>query len=411
MKFAAAWDKWVVIGWMVLVLADDVRRAVPYVHWMATLLAGFLLLPLLVSSWRRPGFPARRPAWLLVIAVSVPALYGAQFGYSLAESAKLAIILILGTAAFAGGNRLAEYAFRGFIAAVIANLILLLGGAVGLGTAAVMTGFTRWGTVLDYPGVLWRVGITVGVYSAYCAIRMKSLKYAGLLAGSAALVYFDGARTGILLFLLVPVFTLIVIAWEAGRLRMAIAGSAAAVALGFFVLHFGGELLNSNAQSDTGAERVSQLAGSLQQAGIGGLGAADLIRFQMLQDAQAAIRAHPWLGTGFESTKTDTIVGPMVIHMTYMQVWADLGLLGFIAFSWLMLDWLGWIRRVPQRIRRLAAPQERAIYYNAIFLLIVYAITALFHPLSTEWSQWVMFIVPYAMLWRLLSPRLTPEGE
>jgi O-antigen ligase len=109
------------------------------------------------------------------------------------------------------------------------------------------------------------------------------------------------------------------------------------------------------------------------------------------------------MGTGFLSTRTETPAGPMVVHNTYLQVWADLGLLGVVSYVWLVFGWMAWLPKALRRIRALSDDQQRAIYYNAIFLLFVFDLTGFLHPLSTEWAQWIPFLVPYSLLWHLVG--------
>jgi O-antigen ligase len=124
----------------------------------------------------------------------------------------------------------------------------------------------------------------------------------------------------------------------------------------------------------------------------------------MLQDVTNAIEAHPILGTGIETTVTETIAGPMGTHMTYLQVWADLGFLGFVSYIWLVWGWVPWVPRVLRRVQALSDPVQRAIYYNALYVLLFFACAGFFNPLSTEWSEWVLFIVAYALVWQMARP-------
>ncbi len=133
----------------------------------------------------------------------------------------------------------------------------------------------------------------------------------------------------------------------------------------------------------------------------------------MLLDVVEAIRDHPLLGTGIGTTKSDTIDGTMIIHMTYLEVWADLGLLGFAAYIWLMLSWIPLVPTVLRRVRVLSDPARRALYYNALFLLFVYGVSGFLHPISTEWSEWIVFIIPYALVWEIARSKdiLPPKPQ
>jgi O-antigen ligase len=298
-------------------------------------------------------------------------------------------------------TQLAHYAFRGFVVAVCLNLLLLMGGFSGLGSASVM-GAGRWGTILSYPGGLWRVAMTVWVFAMYLCIKRRSLTYWGLLAGSTALIYLDGARTAILLLLAGALYLIFVLANEAGQFKRALFVGGLGLGILAVVVAYSGIISGQRgSEQGPGVGRVQQLTSSVEEQGIEGLNAADAIRFQMLQDVVEAIRDHPLLGTGIGTTTSESVVGPMVIHMTYLQVWADMGLVGLTAYVWLMWGWIPWIPTVLRRIRDISEPAKRALYYNAVFLLLLYGLVGLFHPLSTEWSEWIIFIIPYALFWEV----------
>src|SRR5260370_3207894 len=83
----------------------------------------------------------------------------------------------------------------------------------------------------------------------------------------------------------------------------------------------------------------------------------------------------------------------MVVHMTYLQVWADMGILGLVGYVWLTWVWLQKIRVLICGIERLPGIQDRAVYFNAIFILFFFLFSSFFHPFSTEWSEWIAFVV------------------
>src|SRR5207302_4839890 len=93
---------------------------------------------------------------------------------------KIAVILIGGLSVFTSRCDLPRAAFHGFVIAVCLNAALLLGGLLGYGSAEIMA-VDRWGTVLNYPGSLWRVGITVWVFAAYLLAVRRSLGSLALL--------------------------------------------------------------------------------------------------------------------------------------------------------------------------------------------------------------------------------------
>jgi O-antigen ligase len=397
------WVGHVILAWVVTVLAADLKVSVDaHIHWAITAFAALLILPYLNRVGWKVKFPARTPAWILIIAVCVPVLYGASVMHSLIEAAKIAAILLLALSIFVARSRLTHWAFRGFVVAVFLNLILLVGGFLGFGSAEIMA-LDRWGTILNYPGSLWRAAITVWVFAAYLSIKQRSFVSLALMTASSVLVYADGARTGILILLAGALFLVFVLSAEAGRLRRALMVSGVGIGLVVLAVAFSGIVSAEPDNKPEGVlERVAQLSASVEEGGYEGLQTADVIRFQMLQDVVAAIRSHPLLGTGIETTTTETYVGPMAVHMTYLQVWADLGALGLIAYVWLVWGWIGSMPSALRTIRSFSDPARRAIYYNALFLLLVYALIGFFHPLSTEWSEWIMFVVPYALVYEVI---------
>ena len=405
------WASRVAVAWVVVMLAADLKASIPYVHWAFSALAVIVTRPYLRHIRRGVKFPAQVPARLFILAICVPVLYGAKVVYSVAEACKLAVILLGAIAIFVARTHLAHCAFRGFIIAVCINLLLLLGGCFGFGTAAEMAP-NRWGTVLNWPGSLSRVAGSVWVYAAYLLVKRRSPSSMVLLAASTFLVYMDGSRTALLLLLVGALFVVLVLTTEAGQLQRAVL--VGAIGLGVFVVGvtYSG-LLSGDASIEEGGAvaRLNGLVNSVAASGVEGLGTVDVIRYQMLEDVVDAIQAHPVFGTGIETTVTETIVGPMGIHMTYLQIWADMGLLGFGAYVWLVWGWVFWVPGVLHHVRALPDAAQRAVYYNALYLLLMYASAGVFHPLSTEWSEWIIFIVPYALIWDIAQSQQVASLE
>jgi hypothetical protein len=397
----AVWSGQVALVWGATMLATELKVSIPYVHWIVSGLALAFTLPYLLSSPGQVRFPARTPAWLFIVAVCLPTLYGGKVVYSFAEAGKLAIILVGAISIFVARTDLAHYAFRGFVIVVCLNCVFLVGGLLGFASACEMA-LNRWGTILSWPGSLWRVALTVWVFAGYLLLKRRSVVALTLLSISTVLVFVDGTRTGLFLLFVAAMYLIFILAAEAGRFTRAAFVSAMGLGVVLAGLAYSGILSDeADGQGRGAVGRVNTLLSSIASEGLEGLGAADVIRFQMLQDASDAIRAHPVLGTGIETTVTETIIGPMGIHMTYLQVWGDLGFLGLVAYIWLVWGWIAWVPRVLRRVQTLADPVHRAVYYNALYMLLFFALAGFFHPLSTEWSEWVIFIVAYALVWEV----------
>lgn len=418
-KSGDAWARAVVFV-LTLVLTSSELHLVTYryLHWVAAGLAAILLIPygcreslLSARTTEEPRagrlrkiVPVCIPAMLFLAAICIPAIYGADPVPTLAGLVKLAAILLIGLPVLAARARLVLSAFHGLICAIWINVVLLLGGMLVGGPLTGMMAPGRWGTILSYPGALWRLAISAWMFAAYLTIRRFSVKHLGLLLASTLLVYLDGARTSMMMLGLGVAYLLVILGMETRRLWMAVIACQVVVV----ALVASSTMLGSTQLPQEGPlARLSGTVGSVATLGMDGLGEADTSRAAMLQDAIRAIQEHPVWGTGIVSTKTETPTGPMVVHITYLQVWADLGLIGLVAYLWLVWGWLPWLPLSLRRIRALSDDSERALYYNAIFLLFVFGLAGFFHPLSTEWAQWIPFLVPYALIWQLV--RFRPE--
>jgi O-antigen ligase len=416
-KSGDSWARAVVFVVTLELTSSDLTTSLgPYIHWIVTALAIILLFfygfmkslqprgapeKFTAVGFRR-GFPATVPAVLFLFAVCVPVVYGAALTPALVGLGKLAAILLAGLLMIAARVRLALSAFYGLLWAVWINFALLLIGILTGGPTGGMMAPGRWGTVLNFPGALWRLAMTAWMYAIYLMIKRFSVRYFALFLVSTILVFMDGARTALLILGFGTIYLIVILGMETGSFRKTMmTGLLGGVAL---VAFFG--ILGSNLLQREGIiARTSDTMTSVTASGSGGLEVADYARFTMLQTVLAAIQDHPVLGTGIGSTTIETPVGPMVVHMTYLQIWADLGLPGLFAYVWLVWGWLPWLPMALRRIRTLQDDQWRAIYYNAIFLLFVFGLAGLFHPLSTEWAQWLPFIVPYALLWHVVCLR------
>jgi len=408
------WVGGVVFVWTTLVVARGLLGGVnPRFHWLVSAVAVIFIAPFLLRARCATFAPGLLPAWLLAVSVLLSSVGSPDPLYGLAEAGKLGIMLVVTLTLFVTHSRYAHYAFRAFVFSAYLNVVLLLAGFLGVATLSREMMLRRWGTLLDYPGSLWRVGILSVGWSAYLLLaRDKPVQRLTLLAASLALIYFDGSRTGFLLLCLVAVPFLLVVRVVEGRSlvsRLATVGAAFVLTLALVAGWNWAASQHSASQASGSLGRIAQLASSLKLEGATGLAAADPVRVRMLQTGLAALREAGVVGSGIETTRAGTEEGLFVLHMTYFQVLGDLGLLGLVAYLWLTLGWLLWLPRAWANIRGMVSAPRRGLYYNAILLLFLFALAALFHPLSTEWSEWITFVIPYALFWEAV--RATPLAE
>ncbi|MFZ5992724.1 MAG: O-antigen ligase family protein [Deinococcota bacterium] len=385
--------------WFFLLLGADLKVSIhSYIHWGVSILVFALLFPYVLRFRGYFGHPIHwfviSMAILLMASILLSSLNSDNALYGVGQALKIGLILLLAFGLMLSRPTWALIGFSSIQAAVWANFILLvLGLFMNPIFASQMASDGRWGTFLNHPGSLWRVGILVLVFSAYVYYyRRKDFRYLALLVVGLCLIYADSSRTGFIITMIAVFYTILLLILEQRRRLLATSLFICAVlgiAVLIGVLAFSGDLVNRLLPQ--------RAAETLQAITSANLESADPTRFRMLQAASQAIAEHPLWGTGIGTTRADTDVGPMVVHNTYLQVWSDLGLLGFLAYLGLVIGWVAWLPRFFLIVSRQGNVILRGLYYNAAFLLFFYALTSLFHPLSTEWSEWITFMLPFAL--------------
>jgi hypothetical protein len=394
------WESAVISSWVVLVTSADLKAIVPYIHWYGTAVV-ILLLALTVRQPRWTGLRfGLLTGSLLPLSLCTVALASTTPGYELLEAGKLAILVLLVLPLLTTRLAIINAAQRGAAIAVCANAALALAGAVGHSALGALMAPGRFGTILNAPGSLWRVGIlllpgsTLRLFSGRARLRDVTV-----LAASLLLLVLDGSRTAyvILIAFGAALFGALVRNTAAEARRGRLLAVAARIGVMAAVLVVAPALLNVFFESgDAGFfQRGWEMAQAIGGAQNGGLQSVDRTRSDMIRDVLTAIREHPVLGTGMGRTTSLAANGPMVVHIAYLQVWADLRILGFLSFTALTIGSIPvlWIR---YRARAVADSERRILFYNGIFLLVAWALAGFLHPISTEVSEWIMFLLGYS---------------
>jgi len=403
--------------WTIIILSADIKVSVnPHIHWIVTGLAIILIIPYIRQLKIHIPRLYLISAGLFIFSVLIAAFRSTYPLYDIVEAAKLGVILFGAMAFFNSHKEYTHISFKGFTLSAYINCALIIMGIAFLPILAKEMELGRWGTILNYPGSLWRVGIAIFVYSGYLVYktRFRNLSHIILLLSSLILIVFDGSRTGMLLLPFGLAYVVTIPMYEKKMKSISIAFAfIIALIVGFALIilwsHYSPLSQVKPGQQLGAPSRISSLIESAGK-GIWGAGqtpeelaANDQIRITMLKDVIAAIKLHPLFGTGIGSTKSMTRLGLMVVHITYLQVWADIGLLGFLSYLLLVL---GWVYRAPEafkKIRCMTNESDRALYYNTIFMLFFFTIAGVFNPLSTEWSEWITFIIPYVLFMQVVN--------
>jgi O-antigen ligase len=388
----------VVSVWVVVASASSLTELVRIIPWVATLAVFILLWPRLLATQSRLVRFTRLAGAGLALSIAIVSPFVDRSGYQIIQSGKLAIILVIIAPTLLAGFDTVRGLRIGAALAVALNAALVLAGLLGVRGAFSLMAVGRYGTFLNGPGSMWRVGILVLLPSALNLLLGQSLLWPLVLfLSSIALMIFDGSRTaGISMFLatgfIVYFMSREVMISKKGLSRKLLSRVAIVV-----IILIGGVIWRPVASSYTTnigfGRRLSALFSTASSGeGIEGIAVADENRMNMLKTAFNAILDHPLLGTGMGTTTIETDVGPMVVHLAYLQIWADVGILGFIAYAVLLFGALlgPWVRTSAVVT---ADVGDRIVIYNGTYLLLCWAISSLLHPISTEIAEWVMFIV------------------
>lgn len=144
----------------------------------------------------------------------------------------------------------------------------------------------------------------------------------------------------------------------------------------------------------------------------------DSARFQMFSLEKNIILSHPFLGSGFGSTgisetitnKNSVFVGYVDVdqtfflhlHNAYLQVWSDIGVLAFICFVAFCFGWIFCFHKIIFSSKKISN-SELPIFFNSLFLMFYFVFRNFFYPISTEWIEWIFFLVSSAIVFSTLS--------
>lgn len=396
-KAWATLDKFIYV-WAVVVIGSNLQTLIhPHLDWVLTFLfAGLSVTRLVKERWEVPWVIVSGVT-LMIASICMTALVSPHPFYDLAQAGKLAVILIAGLTFFVSRPEIALAAFRTQILLAVVNVALILIGSRISRDLAALAGRARWGTLLNVPGTLGGVGLGVLVYGLYLLCRTPRRVHGVLVVFCAlALVYFENSRTITLLTLVAFVFFGAVWMYELwGSSRRVMVPSIAASIVVFVVLW--SAVVALDIPIPTRFERMVELV--LDEGLIAGLAESDPARARMMETAIDAVSRFPILGSGMGTLVAETRSGWMRVHMAYLQMWADAGLLAFLGYVWIAVGWMVWVPAAMRNLRENVGTENNALTYNGIFMLISLALANTLHTYSTEWAQWLPYLMSVSFLY------------
>lgn len=352
--------------------------------------------------------------WLLFMAgIAAASLVNHSLGfYTLAKYLAFMLILAMLVVISPLTPKLLE---KSLSAALIVSLIPLILLALFRQTdAMVILGDGRMGWLASWPGVIWKAGAFVWPFAVWRCLKQPHMRNL-LLAFSAVLVMaLDGSRTAILWIILVwGGLAAIVFACKvhAKPVRSHL-GLLLLTILSFSIIqpallnwvsgHY--DLLISKPLYKTEGN-INDIPSLVDESTANRLVSGDnTIRLGMLRVSwQHAVESFPW-GGGFGSTRLMDFGANSVIHMTYLQLLADDGVLAFVGYLLFLLYPL--YRGVRYVI------SERKLFIERfdtmlcpLSALTLFLFMGLFHPLSNELTEWGIILAALAIVITHVSRR------
>jgi O-antigen ligase len=256
----------------------------------------------------------------------------------------------------------------------------------------IILGDGRQGSLVAYPGVLWK---TNAFFVAFIIARMLSNPTRNLIPtvfvflSSVYLLLADSSRTGFLwLAVIVTAFALLV--FVANTARFLSVSSVLVLLVGVI------SVFNLDA--------IYGFVDSNSLLVVNRLFEGDPIRAKMITDGIVNADACLPLGCGFQTSTSLVDGAPMVIHNVYLAILGDYGALGELGLLiivvspvivFVMREWTSGSTKTPLVFYKLAAYLGAACY---CFIL-------LFHPLSSEMSEWGYWAIMLSWLSRLSNKK------
>lgn len=250
---------------------------------------------------------------------------------------------------------------------------------------AVVLGDGRMGTQISYPGVMWKSGafILPIILSFYFLGGISRTRTYLAIILAFSLVLIDGSRTGFL-YMAFQVPWLVYFIMD--NKNSGFWGVCKKGTLFFMLVTVGFLFIFSfNLNDLVVIQRLSEI---------------DESRIRMLSEALEVIDKCILFGCGFGSSSIETSGYKMVIHNAYLSTLGDYGLFTLLALISIVL--LPFVLSIVSRESFYINSEKKA----ASCLLISTAgfpMLMMFHPLSSEFSEWGIFFIPIMALFSTLN--------
>lgn len=363
--------------------------------------------------------------WALFIGgiALAAAMNGGTGFYTLAKYfALLAVFLVLLLIRVSPGNL--EYAVK--LALVVAMSSFLLFAVFRVNDALVILGDGRMGWLAVWPGVLWKAGAYAWPIVLWRCLKSPDWKAIVIASLALAAMAVDGSRTSLIwlsltwvlvlgcgirfklparsfrthaALLVIAAFTFtmvqpVLLGWAQGHYDALITQKIEQVRAFSFSADTAPTTNPGTGNLDTPTE-LPQLGTNVSSERL--VHGNTTTRKAMLQEGwKQAVDKFPW-GGGFGTTMVDDNGSRTVIHMTYLQILGDEGILALAGYLLIVLYPLYRALRYMNERRDLQIARFE-LMLPSVSILALYMLTGLLHPLSNELTEWALILAATATI-------------
>jgi O-antigen ligase len=387
---------YIVLFACVLVVLGDLRNAITplgyWVLWGVILFVGAFTASVKKIQYDAAFFSVSCGFAILIFAIFIAGIVNGDVTTAY-QGLKYVIIYAILIVVYSNSQYLQLNQFYTVSAiSTLVGLLVFLFSKYIISDYFIILGDGRQGSLVAFPGVLWK---TNAFFVAFIIARMLSNPTRNLIPtvfvflSSVYLLLADSSRTGFLWFaVIVAAFALLV--FVANTARFLSVSSVLVLLVGVI------SVFNLDA--------IYGFVDSNSLLVVNRLFEGDPIRAKMITDGIVNADACLPLGCGFQTSTSIVDGAPMVIHNVYLAILGDYGALGELGLLiivvspvivFVMREWTSGSTKTPLVFYKLAAYLGAACY---CFIL-------LFHPLSSEMSEWGYWAIMLSWLSRLSNEK------
>ncbi len=307
----------------------DLRNLIgPLAYWTAwTGYASYFIIKRIFNRKKLKNHKVVGVFFACFMAMIFSSLLAALINSSIETTYQSVKLMAIGLVAYAVFCNSAELGWKDFL--LVAKITVTVQAIVFVSSMMsdwhLMLGDGRQGSLIAYPGVMWKTGAyLLPIFLARLHLEKKDLWNYLSIGAALYLIISDGSRTGFILVSVMAVGYLIL--QVRNSLKTALALSLLACVLGLF--YSVGALPNF--------DRWYENYGTEVQTAVSRISEDDAVRRRMLSDGlDIALECFPW-GCGFGATSADFDTNAMVVHNGYLSVQGHFGIIALIGFGYLL---------------------------------------------------------------------------